>query len=62
MQYMSKTVAGNPLSIARTLLFMLGIIVALSRQNIREKIRRITGSGWQKIKGTVGMGVKVSYI
>lgn len=58
MQYMSKTVAGNPLSIARTLLFMLGIIVALSRQNIREKIRRITGSGWQKIKGTVGMGVK----
>ncbi|KAF4219725.1 hypothetical protein CNMCM8980_007555 [Aspergillus fumigatiaffinis] len=62
LQYISKTVAGNPLSIARTLLFMLGIIVALSRQNIREKIRRITGSGWQKIKGTVGMGVKVSYI
>jgi hypothetical protein len=62
LQYISKTIAGNPLSIARTLLFMLGVIMALSRQNIREKIRKITGSGWQKIKGTVGMGVKVSYI
>lgn len=62
MQYISKTVAGNPLSFARTLLFMLGLIVALSRENVRERIRRITGSGWQKVKGTIGMGVKVSYI
>ncbi|CAK38992.1 hypothetical protein AnigIFM59636_009541 [Aspergillus niger] len=62
LRYVSKSIAGNPLSFARTLLFMLGIIAALSRQDVRERIRRITGSGWQKIKGTVGMGVKVSYI
>ncbi|XRM48006.1 hypothetical protein ABZX51_010952 [Aspergillus tubingensis] len=62
LKYVSKSIAGNPLSFARTLLFMLGIIAALSRQDVRERIRRITGSGWQKIKGTVGMGVKVSYI
>ncbi|KAK1147125.1 hypothetical protein N8T08_001864 [Aspergillus melleus] len=62
LQYISKSIAGNPLSFARTLLFMLGLVVALSRENVRERIRRITGSGWQKIKGTVGMGVKVSYI
>ncbi|EAW14550.1 protein pex26 [Aspergillus clavatus NRRL 1] len=62
VQYFSKTVAGNPLSLARTLLFILGLIMALSRQNVRERLRRITDSGWQKIKGTVGMGVKVSYI
>lgn len=61
-QYIVRTVAGNPLSFARTLLFLLGIVVALSRQNVRERIRRLTGSGWQKVKGTVGMGVKVSYI
>lgn len=62
LQYISKSIAGNPMSFARTLLFMLGLIVALSRENVRERIRRITGSGWQKVKGTIGMGVKVSYI
>lgn len=61
-QYISQSVTGNPLSFARALLFMLGIIMALSRQDVRERVRRITGAGWQKVKGTVGMGVKVSYI
>ncbi|GES66592.1 peroxin 26 [Aspergillus terreus] len=61
-QYFSKTVAGSPMSFARTLLFLLGLLVALSRQDVRERIRRITGAGWQKVKGTIGMGVKVSYI
>lgn len=62
LQYISQSVTGNPLSFARTLLFMLGIIMALSRQDVRERVRRVTGAGWQKVKGTVGMGVKVSYI
>ncbi|GMF75786.1 unnamed protein product [Aspergillus oryzae] len=62
LRYISKTVAGNPMSFARTLLFLLGLLVALSRQGVRERLRRITGAGWQKVKGTVGMGVKVSYI
>jgi hypothetical protein len=57
-----QSVSGNPLSIARTLLFVLGILMAMSRQDVRERVRRITGSAWQKVKGTVGMGVKVSYI
>ncbi|KAE8134384.1 hypothetical protein BDV38DRAFT_255324 [Aspergillus pseudotamarii] len=62
LRYISRTVAGNPMSFARTLLFLLGLLVALSRQGVRERLQRITGAGWQKIKGTVGMGVKVSYI
>ncbi|RAH49937.1 protein pex26 [Aspergillus brunneoviolaceus CBS 621.78] len=62
MQFIRKSIAGNPLSFARTVLFMLGILFALSRQDIRERIRRITGAGWQKVRGTIGMGVKVSYI
>lgn len=61
-QYISQSVTGNPLSFVRALLFMLGIIMALSRQDVRERVRRITGAGWQKVKGTVGMGTKVSYI
>ena len=57
-----QRVSGNPLSIARTLLFVLGILMAMSRQDVRERLAQITGSAWQKVKGTVGMGVKVSYI
>lgn len=57
-----QRVSGNPLSIVRTLLFVLGILMAMSRQDVRERLTRITGSAWQKVKGTVGMGVKVSYI
>lgn len=62
IQYFSRMVSGNPLSLARLMLFVLGIVMALSRQDVRERIRRVTGSGWDKVKGTIGMGVKVSYI
>lgn len=61
-KHIIQSVSGNPLSIVRTLLFLLGIVMAMSRQDVRERVRRITGSAWQKVKGTVGMGVKVSYI
>ena len=62
VQYVSRMISGNPLSLARLVLFVLGIVMALSRQDVRERIRRVTGAGWQKVKGTIGMGVKVSYI
>lgn len=61
-KHVLQSVSGNPLSVVRTLLFVLGILMAMSRQDVRERVRRITGSAWQKVKGTVGMGVKVSYI
>lgn len=61
-KHIIQSVSGNPLSIVRTLLFLFGILMAMSRQDVRERVRRITGSAWQKVKGTVGMGVKVSYI
>jgi hypothetical protein len=61
-KHIIQSVSGNPLSIVRTLLFVLGILMAISRQDVRERVRRITGSAWDKVKGTVGMGVKVSYI
>ena len=57
-----QRVSGNPLSIARAVLFVLGILMAVSRQDVRGRLARITDSAWQKVKGTVGMGVKVSYI
>ncbi|KAL2829146.1 hypothetical protein BDW59DRAFT_37076 [Aspergillus cavernicola] len=62
VQNLGKSISNNPLSFVRSLLFLLGLLFALNRPNVRERIRRIAGSGWQKIRGTVGMGVKVSYI
>ncbi|KAL5336373.1 hypothetical protein BJX70DRAFT_283316 [Aspergillus crustosus] len=62
VQYLSKSISSNPLRFVRSLLFLLGLLFALNRPNVRERIRRIAGSSWQKIRGTVGMGVKVSYI
>lgn len=62
VRHIIQTVTADPLSIVRTLLFILGILMAVSRQNVRDRVRRVTGSAWQKVKATVGMGVKVSYI
>ncbi|KAL4871160.1 hypothetical protein BDV12DRAFT_38472 [Aspergillus spectabilis] len=62
VQYLGKSISNNPLWFIRSLLFLLGLVFALNRPNVRERIRRIAGSSWQKIRGTVGMGVKVSYI
>ena len=62
LQHVQNSVAGNPMATLRTLLFTIGLVLALSRQDVRARIQRLTNSSWQKIRGTVGMGMKVSYI
>lgn len=62
LRNLGQSVAGNPMAFLRTLLFMLGIIMAFSRQDVRERIRKLTNTSWQKVRGTIGMGMKVSYI
>ena len=57
-----QSLSGNPMQLLRMVLFIMGLIVAFSRRDVRERLARITGRGWQKVRGTVGMGVKVSYI
>lgn len=57
-----RSMTTNPLSFLRTLLLALGFMMALGRPDVRERIRRVTGAGWAKVRSTVGMGVKVSYI
>jgi hypothetical protein len=59
---MADAVTSNPTTLLRALLFVLAILIAFSRREVRERVRRIVGSSWDKIRGTVGMGVKVSYI
>jgi hypothetical protein len=59
---MAGALTKNPTVLFQMLIFVLAFIVAFSRRDIRERARRVVGSGWEKIRGTVGMGVKVSYI
>ncbi|EXJ76847.1 hypothetical protein A1O3_10492 [Capronia epimyces CBS 606.96] len=59
---MAGAISQNPATLLRFLLFVLAFIMAFSQRQVREKARRLVESGWQKVRGTVGMGVKVSYI
>ena len=59
---MTSHLSQNPAVLLRFVLFLMAIIAAFSRRDLRERLRRITGSGWEKVRNTVGMGVKVSYI
>ncbi len=59
---MALSMSKNPLALLRFVLFLVALLVALSRRDIKDRVARITGMGWEKVKRTVGMGVKVSYI
>jgi hypothetical protein len=52
----------NPTLLFRTVAFVLGMLLMLSRRRIRERISRAMAVSWSKLRATAGMGVKVSYI
>ena len=59
---MTKSISRSPAMLLRTVLFLITLIVALSRHDIRDQLQKVTSSSWEKLRKTVGMGVKVSYI
>ncbi|KAK0892806.1 hypothetical protein LTR02_013204 [Friedmanniomyces endolithicus] len=46
----------------RFLMFMLAFVVVVARRDVRIRVKRLMEEGWVKVRRTVGMGVKVSYI
>ena len=58
----TEQISRNPMSLLRFVLFLMGLVVALSRRDVKDRLGKLTGAGWDKLKRTVGMGVKVSYI
>ena len=62
MEQMRVSLRSNPLLLIRLLAFVMGLLLVLGRQGVRERISRILGTSWNKVKATAGMGVKVSYI
>jgi len=58
----SRSLTGSSMAMFRLLMFMVAFLVLVARRDLRVKIRRVMEEGWVKVKRTVGMGVKVSYI
>jgi ribosomal protein L32E len=58
----AHSMTANPMAFFRTILFLLAFALAFGRQDLRERIMRIIRNAWDKVRRTVGMGVKVSYI
>ena len=59
---MGQNVRSHPMFLFRTLAFIVALLMALSRRDIRDRLTRARDASWDKLKRTVGMGVKVSYI
>ena len=59
---MAQSLGNSPVSLLRFLLFVVALLLALGRNDVRQRLARILGVSWDRIRKTVGMGVKVSYI
>lgn len=62
IERMSVTLQTNPMLLMRFLAFIIGLVLMFGKKNMRERIARVLGNSWNKVKATAGMGVKVSYI
>lgn len=57
-----QSVWRRPMALFRIMLFVVALVLALARRDIRERVERTLKSSWEKVRKTVGMGMKVSYI
>jgi hypothetical protein len=62
VESMAGSFKTRPMLLMQMLAFIVGILVMLSRRDVKERVKSILGKGWGKVRQTAGMGVKVSYI
>jgi cobalamin biosynthesis Mg chelatase CobN len=62
VESMAGSFKTRPMLLMQILGFIVGILVLLSRRDVKERVKSILGKGWGKVRQTAGMGVKVSYI
>ncbi|KAK8160692.1 hypothetical protein BKA80DRAFT_290502 [Phyllosticta citrichinensis] len=58
----AQNLTKNPMAFLRMLLFLIAFALAFGRRDLREKVVRLLRLAWERVRRTVGMGVKVSYI
>ncbi|RMZ86422.1 hypothetical protein DV736_g6355, partial [Chaetothyriales sp. CBS 134916] len=59
---LAGSLTANPTTLLSMLMFLLAFLIAFSRREVRERLKLVLGKAWDKVRRTVGMGVKVSYI
>lgn len=59
---MTTIFKGDPLIFLRTIAFIVAFLLILSRSGIRDRVKQTVRKAWAKIRATVGMGIKISYI
>ena len=59
---LARNTTGNPMLLLRFLLFLIAFLGIVGRREVRERLTRVLAQAWEKLRRTVGMGVKVSYI
>jgi len=59
---MGRSVWRHPFALMRMVFFLLAIVIAFARRDVRERAERMLKSSWEKVRRTIGMGVRVSYI
>ncbi|ORY69503.1 uncharacterized protein BCR38DRAFT_419302 [Pseudomassariella vexata] len=62
IRQMTASLRTNPALLMRLVAFIAGLVIMFGNKRIRERITRTLAAGWDKVKTTAGMGVKVSYI
>jgi hypothetical protein len=62
VESMAGSFKTRPMLLMQVLAFVVGILVLLSRRDVKERVKRILEKSWTKVRQTAGMGVKVSYI
>lgn len=59
---MGQNLRSHPMTLLRLVAFLVAFIMALARRDVRDRLARVRDSSWEKVKRTIGMGVKVSYV
>ncbi|KXT00122.1 hypothetical protein AC578_3275 [Pseudocercospora eumusae] len=58
----SRNMSMNSMAMFQFLMLMFAFLLLMARRDLRLRLKRLLEDGWMKVKQTVGMGVKVSYI
>lgn len=59
---LTELMRSYPSIILRTIFFILALVFALGKTELRSQVRRITHAGWHKIGDTLRMGFSTSYL
>ena len=55
-------ISQDPAVLLRFILFLVALVGALGRKDLRERLRILMERGMKSVKRTLGMGLKVSYV